>query len=322
MKIKVNVNFTCIRIIVGLLFLIITLLFITMVKSLTKITKVHVAKTKVNRNKLSMTENNTVLSTDTSDYAFQCLINDARRLPKTRGDWDVAAGIEHLIGANSKFLDIIMKYGLPSIYSDTSTNTSNDTRIISINKHYHSLLKIIVYQQLSAKSAEPIFQRLLQSLQLQSTDIIDPKLMKKADASIIYVAGKKKISINGIICGLSESKLKYILDLTDHFLDSTKLLHVNLHELNDIDLRNKLLSVKGLGLWSVDMFMLFDLHRSNILPIGDLAIRKSLSLFFDHNTNHFESKKNQALIPDLCSTWSPYSSLATLYLWKMVSNNT
>jgi 3-methyladenine DNA glycosylase/8-oxoguanine DNA glycosylase len=90
--------------------------------------------------------------------------------------------------------------------------------------------------------------------------------------NLIYVDGKKKISINGIICGLSESKLKYIQDLTDHFLDSTKLLHVNLHELNDIDLRNKLLNVKGLGLWSVDMFMLFDLHRSNILPIGDIAV--------------------------------------------------
>lgn len=284
-----------------------------MVKSLTKITtKVHVAK---------KTSDKTKNKVDTGDNAFQCLINDARMLPKTRSDWDVVVAIEHLTSVNSKFVDIILKYGLPSIYSDTSNNVSNNKLVSSNDKHYHSLLKIIVYQQLSAKSAEPIFQRLLQSLQLQPTDIINPKLMKKADTSIIYVEGKKKISINGIICGLSESKLKYILDLTDHFLDSTKLLHVNLHELNDIDLRNKLLNVKGLGLWSVDMFMLFDLHRSNILPIGDLAIRKSLSLFFGYSTNHFESKKNQALIPDLCSTWSPFSSLATLYLWKMVSNN-
>lgn len=294
-----------------------------MVKSFTKIKKVHVAKKKtLDRTKLSMSKNNKVVITDTANnVTIQCLINDARRLPKTRGDWDVVVGIEHLICANIKFVDIIVKYGLPSIYSDTSSNVSDNKKASNNNKHYHSLMKIIVYQQLSAKSAEPIFQRLLQSLQLQPTDIIEPKLMKKADTSIIYVAGKKKISINGIICGLSESKLKYILDLTDHFLDSTKLLHVNLHELSDIDLRNKLLNVKGLGLWSVDMFMLFDLHRSNILPLGDLAIRKSLSLFFGHSANHFESKKNQALIPELCSTWSPYSSLATLYLWKTVSNN-
>ena len=294
-----------------------------MVKSFTKTTKLHVAKKKtLDRTKLSVTKNNKVVSTDTANnVTFQCLINDARRLPKTRGDWDVAVGIEHLTSVNIKFVDIIVKYGLPSIYSDTSSNVSDNKRASNNNKHYHSLMKIIVYQQLSAKSAEPIFQRLLQSLQLQPTDIIDPNLMKKADTSIIYVDGKKKISINGIICGLSESKLKYIKDLTYHFLDSTKLLHVNLHELNDIDLRNKLLNVKGLGLWSVDMFMLFDLHRSNILPLGDLAIRKSLSLFFGHSANHFESKNNQALIPDLCSAWSPYSSLATLYLWKMVSNN-
>jgi len=295
-----------------------------MVKSLTKISKVHAAKKTLDRTKLSITKNNDVFDINN---VFQNLIDVARRLPRTRSDWDIAVGIEHLVSVNSKFVDIIVKYGLPIVYSESSAiddnNNINNSSIASRNnnKHYHSLLKIIVYQQLSAKSAEPIFQRVLQSLQLQPTDIIDPKLMKEANTNVIYVDGKKKISINNIICGLSESKLKYILDLTNHFLDPSRLLNVNLHELSDIDLRIKLLNVKGLGLWSIDMFMLFDLHRSNVLPIGDLAIRKSLSLFFGYNSNYFENKKNQALIPDLCRSWSPYSSLASLYLWKMVSNN-
>jgi 3-methyladenine DNA glycosylase/8-oxoguanine DNA glycosylase len=62
--------------------------------------------------------------------------------------------------------------------------------------------------------------------------------------------------------------------------DVNKLKGVNLATLTDEELRSKLLQVNGLGPWSVDMFMLFDLHRPNVLPMGDLVVRKGVASFW------------------------------------------
>lgn len=255
---------------------------------------------------------------------FESLLKQAESLSFINTKWNLSTAMIHLKNANPKFEEIIIKYGLPTIYLDTEI-TKNSSIVVDhpVNEftHYHSLIKIIVYQQLSATSAEPIFQRFLSSLNLQSNDIISPQLVHNAMIEIIYIDNKKKISVNGVICGLSESKINYIKDLTLHYLDKNKLQNINLINLSDDELRNKLTAVKGLGIWSVDMFMLFNLYRPNVLPIGDLGVRKGLTIFYNYSNNYFELKNNQLLINDLCLNWKPYSSLATLYMWKPISKD-
>lgn len=146
-----------------------------------------------------------------------------------------------------------------------------------------------------------------------------PQVVSKAKFETTTVDGKRKVLLNGVVSGLSESKAKYIQDLTAHFLDPEKLGNKNLADLSDDELRSKLLDVSGLGPWSVDMFMLFDLQRANVLPMGDLVVRKGVARFHGLPETYFDNKKNLLQVPQLCAKWAPFASLATCYMWKVKS---
>lgn len=87
--------------------------------------------------------------------------------------------------------------------------------------------------------------------------------------------------------------------------------------LSDEELFNKLVAVKGLGPWSVQMYMMFQLHRANVLAPGDLGIRRGLCLFHGQSVTHFESAKQQLEIPKVCASWQPYSTLGCWYMWRL-----
>lgn len=250
---------------------------------------------------------------------LQRIMTNADAIPTTRGGWKVAHGLKHLVEADSRFGPIIVAHGVPtsSGYSTASTALNpHDAQ----GDHYLALLNIIIYQQLSAKSAEPIFNRFVAAFKLKPGVPLDPKTVSTAKFESTLVDGKRKILLNGSISGLSESKAKYIADLTEHFLDPDRLQGVDLTAISDEELRAKLIAVKGLGPWSVDMFMLFNLQRQNVLPVGDLVVRKGIAHFFGYTEKYFENTKNQALIPELCKTWAPYSSLATHYMWSTMAS--
>jgi len=273
---------------------------------------------------------------------IDCIIKEARQLPETRGNWKICEGLRHLASSDGRFVEIIKKHGIPATYRDLGKdNNSSDTKQIRniaendpmpvsrgmSTEHFHSLLKIIIYQQLSAKSADPIFCRFLRACGVNPDDndavgasFIQPEQIQNKLFSVSYLDGKKKILYNGIPTGLSESKASYIQHLVDHFLDANKLKDVDLSSLDDEELRNKLLDIKGLGPWSVDMFMLFDLHRSDVLPVGDLGVRRGIALLHGRSPSYFESKKAQLEIETLCAAWRPYASLATCYMWKLTDD--
>lgn len=250
---------------------------------------------------------------------LQTLITNASTLPATRGGWSVAHGLKHLVESDSRFGPIISTHGIPESYATDTTGTPPPIPNDAHGDHYLSLLKIIIYQQLSAKSAEPIFNRFVAAFKLKPGSSLDPNAVSTAKFETALVDGKRKILLNGSISGLSESKAKYIADLTEHFLDPDRLQGVDLMAISDEELRSKLIAVKGLGPWSVDMFMLFNLQRPNVLPVGDLVVRKGIAHFFGYTEKHFENKKNQVLIPELCKAWAPYCSLATHYMWSTMA---
>ena len=112
--------------------------------------------------------------------------------------------------------------------------------------------------------------------------------------------------------GLSNSKAKYIIDLAEKII-SKELTLAGISTKSDNEIMDELTKVKGIGPWTVHMFLIFVLGRSNILPDGDLGIRKAIMVNY--------SLKNLPISEDVVkiskkNNWSPYNSYAALYLWK------
>lgn len=155
------------------------------------------------------------------------VLDAARRLPVTKGGWKVVDGLNHLINADQRFAKIIEDHSYPEIYEpDKARETIDSNTFVPVSADsnaFHSLLKTIAYQQLAGKAAESVFRRFTLALGLKEGDTITPEQVLKAKFELILVEGKRKITVNGEIAGLSESKSKYMRDLALHFNDETKL---------------------------------------------------------------------------------------------------
>lgn len=168
--------------------------------------------------------------------------------------------------------------------------------------HYGELVSSIVGQQLSVDAAATIWSRVLA---LFDGKMPTPDQLIEVDDDQLRA------------CGLSWSKVSYVKDLARHVLDKRlDLDHVA--TMPNEQLIEQLTAVKGIGQWSAHMFMIFGLGRLDILPTGDLGIRKALMLHY---------KLPGLPDPAACVTianengWNPYESVACWYLWKSLDDN-
>ena len=242
------------------------------------------------------------------EEVFLDILNRSQSLV-TRGGWRVSDGIQHLVNIDNRFKDLVFRYGIPSIFE-----IDHDENI----DPFHALLKTIVYQQLATKAADTVFQRFSHALSPDvKLDSICPKHVLNSSFDVTMIDGKKKVLVNGVTSGLSESKSKYIVSLAEHFNDDSKLMNVDFNSLSDDELFKRLVDVKGLGPWSVHMFMIFTLHRPNVLPVGDLGLRRGLCSFHNLSRKRIEGSDSSIELKELCASWSPYCSLGSLYMWKV-----
>jgi len=158
----------------------------------------------------------------------------------------------------------------------------------------HDLIKYIIFQQISTKAGNTIYNRFLEfhSFKEQNSEF---KWEEK---------DWKKI-------GLSHQKKSYI----ENLFDKNNLEMINkLSFINDSkEIRNLLISLKGIGPWTIDMFLIFSKHDLNIFPKGDLAVINVIkSLYGVDNMNDIES---------IAKKWHPYQSIATLYLWESLDDD-
>ena len=158
----------------------------------------------------------------------------------------------------------------------------------------HDLIKYIIFQQISTKAGNTIYNRFLEfhSFKEQNSEF---KWEEK---------DWKKI-------GLSHQKKSYI----ENLFDKNNLEMINsLSCINDSkEIRNLLISLKGIGPWTIDMFLIFSKHDMNIFPKGDLAVINVIkSLYGVDNINDIES---------IAKKWHPYQSIATLYLWESLDDD-
>ena len=166
------------------------------------------------------------------------------------------------------------------------------------NNYFDALSKSIIYQQLSGKVAKLIYTRFLKKFNHQNPNPND----------FLNIEESKLKEI-----GLSWQKIKYIKNLSNFFIENKNVLDFN--NLSDKEIYNDLIKIKGIGQWTIDMFMMFTLCKSDILPIGDLGIKKAFQKLYNLKELPSESfMKNKSL------KWKPYRTIACCYLWMIVDD--
>ena len=161
--------------------------------------------------------------------------------------------------------------------------------------HFEAVTRAIVFQQLSGKAASTIYGRFAS---LFSTGTPTPH-----ELSGIHEAQLRSV-------GLSRMKATYVKDLAARCL-SGKVDIERLHELEDVEITAELTRVKGIGAWTVQMFLIFRLGRPDVLPDLDLGIRKAIQ-----QTYSLDSLPDSATIQSLGKKWKPFCTVAAWYLWR------
>jgi DNA-3-methyladenine glycosylase II len=165
---------------------------------------------------------------------------------------------------------------------------------------YAALVRAIVGQQLSTHAARAIWRRLLEFF---GGDPPDPGQILAADPESLRSA-----------VGLSRAKVSYLRSLAEH-VASGELELDGLGDLSDEEVVDQLTAVRGLGLWSAQMFLMFQLQRPDVLPVGDLGIRRAVERVYDLN-----ALPDAAAIEAIAQPWRPYRTLACRYLWLSQRN--
>jgi DNA-3-methyladenine glycosylase II len=165
---------------------------------------------------------------------------------------------------------------------------------------FASLAEAIVYQQLHGKAAATIFKRLTD---LTGLPLTPQGILKLSDEQLRGV-------------GLSKQKLSYLRDLAAK-THSGELEFRGLAELSDEEVIKLLTQVKGIGVWTAHMFLMFALRRPNVLPTGDLGIQMAIRR---HYRKRNLPKPKQ--MEKLARCWEPYRSVACWYLWRSMDIKT
>jgi DNA-3-methyladenine glycosylase II len=156
-------------------------------------------------------------------------------------------------------------------------------------------VRSIVAQQLSAKAAMTIHDRLVEAVGASS---VTP------DAVLALEAERMRA------CGLSWAKVASVRDLATKVLDRSLALE-SLDRLDDDAVIEALTTVKGIGRWSAEMFLIFRLGRPDILPVGDVGVQRAMRRLYG-----LRKHPSPARMTALARPWRPYRSIACWYLWR------
>ncbi|KAK9832826.1 hypothetical protein WJX81_004760 [Elliptochloris bilobata] len=203
----------------------------------------------------------------------------------------LAAAAEHLRRVDSKLAPLVEEHGWPErLLPGPGVGSSAFT----------GLARTIVGQQLSWQVARVIFQRVQTACgACNEAALLEPEAVLGAPTGALRA------------CGLSERKAAYILNLAGRFA-SGALSTARIAGMDDDALFAELSAIKGIGRWSVDMFAMFHCGRPDILPVGDLAVRKGFQTLYG-----LPAPPSVEQMEALAEPWRPYRSLGSFFMWKV-----
>lgn len=162
---------------------------------------------------------------------------------------------------------------------------------------FNELVKAIVYQQISYKAANSIYDRFIK--EMGSENYVENDLIAKSESELRAV-------------GFSKQKINYAFNIAVFFKEH-KLSKLDWTKKTDEELLELLTTIKGVGEWTVQMLLIFQLKRMNVFPKKDLAIQQSICHIYNIKSEKKEMFKE---MDQVANTWAPYRSLASLYLWS------
>jgi DNA-3-methyladenine glycosylase II len=162
-------------------------------------------------------------------------------------------------------------------------------------KGFQTLARAIVGQQISVKAADSIWRRLQKAVVR-----VNPKRMAYAPHELLRE------------CGLSNAKVLYMHSLANHFLENTRQIR-KWPEMEDDAIIGELTTIKGIGRWTAEMFLIFGLGRPDVFPIDDLGLVKGIYRHYNGG-----EKLTKADVLAIGEGWRPYRSLGTWYMWRVL----
>lgn len=191
---------------------------------------------------------------------------------------------EHLAAHDQDLKEVLENHGYPPMWTRENT--------------FETLVHIILEQQVSLASALAALNKLKEKMQ----EITPEHILKLTDEELrkCYVSRQKIVYIRG----LAEAIIKGEIDLE------------KLSEMSDDDARKTLVSLKGIGNWTVDVYLMFTLQRADIFPIGDLAAVNALK-----RLKQLPSKVAREEIVEISEQWKPFRSVASMMLWHYYLSN-
>ena len=196
--------------------------------------------------------------------------------------------VEHLRSADALLSIIISKYGFPTIAPHKN--------------YYQELVESIISQQLSVKAASTIQGRFLDLF--DGEDFPGPDLILQKDIEQLRAVG------------LSRQKASYIQDLALKVIEGNVRFN-HLDRLSNNEVIAELTQIKGVGTWTVHMFLMFCMGRMDVLPVGDLGIKNGVQKLYEL-TGPVSPEDIEKVADD--NNWHPYESIASWYVWQSLDN--
>lgn len=183
---------------------------------------------------------------------------------------------------------LIDEHGHCTLYDDDS---------LLHRPRYHVLVWAIINQQLSVRAAHSIEQKLMQQTAADAFTVEALDALRDDQLSA---------------CGLSRQKIRYLRSLNACVRNGSLDLE-NIHHADDAGVAGILTALPGIGPWTVDMFLMFSLGRLDVLPLGDLALRKSLAMHYG-----LPDPADVAAFHAIAEAWRPWRTVSSWYLWAAV----
>ena len=170
-----------------------------------------------------------------------------------------------------------------------------DGYLVSRDDPFYSLCRSIIGQQISVKAADSIWLKF-------------EKIIKKIKPINLIKLPKAKLAS----IGLSRQKILYLKIIAKEFFNKTLDIK-NLQKMSDDEAIKSLVRIKGIGVWAAQMFLIFNLKRSNIFPFSDIGLIKAISKNYKK-----EYPLKKAELDYFKNKWHPYSTVATWYMWRSI----
>ena len=203
-------------------------------------------------------------------------------LPDVPNYWDEAC--RHLAKRDRVMKKLIPKFG--------------DARLQSNGDAFTTLARSIVGQQVSTKSAQGVWRKLVAAVDGPDVELLMP-------TAVLKLSGE---ALKGV--GLSARKVEYLSDLARHFNDGA--VHVTQwNGMDDEAIIDELVAIRGIGRWTAEMFLIFNLSRPNVLPLDDLGLIQAISV------NYFSGEPvTRSEAREVAANWEPWRTVATWYMWR------